>query len=253
MKQPTPFFPNNFPPPPSLGIFFGLITLGLMKRNTVIFVLLLFLSEIGFIKYLFFTGYGEQNTVITGLSAGGFALPEPPTTPGPFAAGLTRNEGTIPGVGVAMPFSPPSLDTSEQGEQRQPLQGTLPVGAPPLPPGPHPSVLASGQQQAYQQFPQVPPQQQHLGLPQQMVSLPLQPPNLTQMQPPSHLPLLPHPHLPRPPPQLPPPGMPMNIPGSLPMPPQMQMPGPMVTYLFFYGVNFSLESAQCPIILFALS
>ncbi|RWR73880.1 WD40 repeat [Cinnamomum micranthum f. kanehirae] len=198
-------------------------------------------------------GYGEQNTVITGLSAGGFALPEPPTTPGPFAAGLTRNEGTIPGVGVAMPFSPPSLDTSEQGEQRQPLQGTLPVGAPPLPPGPHPSVLASGQQQAYQQFPQVPPQQQHLGLPQQMVSLPLQPPNLTQMQPPSHLPLLPHPHLPRPPPQLPPPGMPMNIPGSLPMPPQMQMPGPMVTYLFFYGVNFSLESAQCPIILFALS
>lgn len=172
-------------------------------------------------------GYGEQNTVITGLSAGGFALPEPPTTPGPFAAGLTRNEGTIPGVGVAMPFSPPSLDTSEQGEQRQQLQGTLPVGAPPLPPGPHPSVLASGQQQGYQQFPQVPPQQQHLGLPQQMVSLPLQPPNLTQMQPPSHLPLLPHPHLPRPPPQLPPPGMPMNIPGSLPMPPQMQMPGPM--------------------------
>lgn len=196
------------------------------------------------IKYLFFPGYGEQNAVITGLSAGGFPLPEPPTTPGPFAAGMNRNEGTIPGVGVAMPLSLQSLDTSEQGEQRQPLPGTLPIGAPPLPPGPHPSILASGQQQAYQQFPPQVPQQQHMGLPQQMVSLPLQPPNLTQLQPPSHLPLLPHPHLPRPPPpQLPPHGMPMTIPssmpGSLPLPLSMpasmpmQMPGPMVTHLFF--------------------
>lgn len=179
-------------------------------------------------------GYGEQNSVMIARSATGFPLPEPPTTPGPFASGLTRNDGTIPGVGVAMPLSLPSLDTSDQGEQRQPLPGTLPVGAPPLPPGPHPSVLASGQQQAYQQFP---PQQQQLMLSQQAPSVPPQPTNLTQLQPSSHLPLLPHPHLTRPPlPPLPPPGMAVNIPssmpGSLPMPSSMStslplhIPGP---------------------------
>jgi hypothetical protein len=31
---------------------------------------------------------------------GGFQMPEPPITPGPFAAGLSRNDRTIPGVGV---------------------------------------------------------------------------------------------------------------------------------------------------------
>ncbi|OVA07847.1 WD40 repeat [Macleaya cordata] len=178
-------------------------------------------------------GFGEHNPALAGRVANNFPVPEGPTTPGPFAAGLPRNEGTIPGVGVAMPLSIPSLDTSDQGEQKQqqhPLPVSMPVGAPPLPPGPHPSLLASGQ--AYQQFPHHIPQQQHQPFPQQMPSLPVPPPNLAQLQPPSHLPLLPHPHLPRPPPpqlssmacSLPMPSM-SNSPQLPPMPGQMGMQG----------------------------
>ncbi|CAK9136494.1 unnamed protein product [Ilex paraguariensis] len=179
-------------------------------------------------------GFGEQNPALAARMPGNFPGPEAPTTPGPFAAGLTRNEGTIPGVGVAMPFSIPSLDSSAHGEQKPSVSVSMPLGAPPLPPGPHPSLLAANQQQAYQQTAQH-VQQQHQGLPQQMMSLPLPPPNLPQLQPPSHLPLLPHPHL-RPPHQLPPLNMPSNtpssMPGSLPIPSMpssmpMQMPGPM--------------------------
>ncbi|KAA8537323.1 hypothetical protein F0562_026990 [Nyssa sinensis] len=131
-----------------------------------------------------------------------------------------------------MPLSVPSLDPSTQGEQKLPLHVSMPLGAPPLPPGPHPSLLAANQQQAYQQNAQQ-VQQQHQAHPQQMAPLPLPPPNLQQLQPPSHLPLLPHPHLPRPPPQLPPLGMPSNIPSSMPMHASMPtslpmpMPGPM--------------------------
>ncbi|KAF3434280.1 hypothetical protein FNV43_RR25383 [Rhamnella rubrinervis] len=168
-------------------------------------------------------GFGEQNLALSGRVTGNFPASEGPTTPGPFAPGLTRNEGTIPGIGVAMPLS---LDTSIQGDQKQPHQASMPLGAPPLPPGPHPSLLS--QQQPYQQNPQQIPQQQHQhqqhqGLQQQMPPLPMPPPNMQQLQPPSHLPLLPHPHLPRPPPQMPPHGMP----GSMPMPSSVQMPGPM--------------------------
>ncbi|KAF5469828.1 hypothetical protein F2P56_010387 [Juglans regia] len=185
-------------------------------------------------------GYGEQNPVFGGRMTGNFPAPEGPTTPGSFAPGLTRNEGTIPGVGVAMPLSIQSLDASAQGEQKQPLPVSMPVGAPPLPPGPHPSLLAANQQQSYQQQPQqIPPHhhhhhQQHQTLPQQMSPLPMPPPNMSQLQPPSHLPLLPHPHLSRPPPQMVPLGMPSSIPssmpGSLPMPSSgpglHQLPGP---------------------------
>ncbi|XP_038972960.1 flowering time control protein FY-like isoform X2 [Phoenix dactylifera] len=182
-------------------------------------------------------GYGDQNSLLAGRIASGFPVPEPPPTPGSFAAGLSRTEGTIPGIGVAMPLSVPSLDGSDQ-EQRQPIPGILPSGAPPL--GPHPSLLASGQQQAFQQIPQqVPPQQQqHMTFSQQMVSLPL-PPNLAQLQPPSHLPLLQHPHGPHPSHlQLPPlgisPFIPSSVPGSMSMPSSMApsipppLPNPMV-------------------------
>lgn len=152
---------------------------------------------------------------------GNFLAPETPTTPGPFAPGLTRNEGTIPGIGAAMPLTIPSFESSAQGEQKQHLPVSVPLGAPPLPPGPHPSLLAANQQQGYQQNPQQMPPQQHQGIPQQMPSLPI-----PQLQPPSHLPLLPHPHISRPPPQMPQLGMP----GSLPAPSShpMPMPGPMV-------------------------
>lgn len=162
-------------------------------------------------------GYGEQNPALVGRMPGSFPGPEPPTTPGPFAPGLSRNEGTIPGVGAAMPLSFPSHDQS-QGEHR-PLPASIPLGAPPLPPGPHPSLIPSNQQQGYQQNPM---QQQHQPLPQQMPPLPMAP-NLQQLQPPSHLPLLPHPHLSRPP-QMPPHGMPSSMPGSLPTPSSMGMP-----------------------------
>ncbi|KAG0453436.1 hypothetical protein HPP92_024740 [Vanilla planifolia] len=179
-------------------------------------------------------GYGDQS--FTGRAMSGYPMADAPPTPGAFAAGLARNEGTIPGIGVAVPLSVQSLDGSEQ-EQRPQIPGIPPGGAPPLPPGPHPSLLAAGQQQAYQQVAQqVPQQQQHHPLfPQQMVSLPLAPPNMNQLQPPAHIPLLPHPHLPRPPPpQIQPLGLPSNIPssmpGSMPMPssmaPSMPMPLP---------------------------
>lgn len=169
-------------------------------------------------------GYGDQNPLLAGRTASGFPAPEPPPTPGPFAVGLSRNEGTIPGIGVAMPLTVQSLDGSDQGEQRQTIPGILPGGAPPLPPGPHPSLLASGQQQAYQ-----PPQQQHPPFPQQMVSLPPLA-NLPQLQHPSHLPILPHPHLSRPlPPQVLPHGIPTSIPSS--MPGSMLMPSSMAPSL----------------------
>ncbi|PON60046.1 Guanine nucleotide-binding protein, beta subunit [Parasponia andersonii] len=186
-------------------------------------------------------GYGDQNPSHAGRFSGNFPISEVPTTPGPFPPGLTRNEGTIPGVGVAMPLSIPSLDTSAQGDQKHhPI--SMPLGAPPLPPGPHPSLIAANQQQPYQQNPQHIPQQQHQqhhqGLPQQMPPMPM-PPNMQQLQPPSHIPLLPHPHLSRPPPHMPPHGMPStmpsSIPGSLPMPSSvpshsMPVPGPMKFY-----------------------
>ncbi|KAH8512673.1 hypothetical protein H0E87_006093 [Populus deltoides] len=170
-------------------------------------------------------GYGEQNPALGGRFPGNFHVPEPPTTPGPFAPGLTRNEGTIPGVGAAMPLSITSLDAS-QGEQRQPLPVSMPFGEPPLPPGPHPSLRAANQQQGYQQSPQQQKQQQQQPLSQHMPPLPMPPPNMQQLLPPSHLPLLSHPHLPRPP-QMPPHGMPSPIPSSMPGSLPSSMPGPM--------------------------
>ncbi|KAK1293635.1 Flowering time control protein FY [Acorus calamus] len=168
-------------------------------------------------------GYGDQNAV-AGRVAAGFPMPDAPPTPGPFGGGLTRNEGAIPGVGMAMPLAVQSLDGSDQGEQRQPLPAIMPMGAPPLPPGPHPSVVAAAGQQMYQQIPH-----QFQNMPQQMPSLPMPPSNFPQMQPPSHMPLLSHPHMPRPPPpQL---GMPPNIQSSMPTMTttlQMPMPNPMM-------------------------
>ncbi|PKA58619.1 Flowering time control protein FY [Apostasia shenzhenica] len=173
-------------------------------------------------------GYGDQNSLFTGRPMSGFQVPEAPPTPGSFAVGLSRNEGTIPGIGVAMPLPVPSLDGSDQ-EQRPQIPGIPPGGAPPLPPGPHPSLLAAGQQQAFQQVGQQAPQQQqlqHPQFPQQLVSMPLPPLNMNQLQPPAHLSLLPHSHLPRPPPPSMPGPMPMpsSIALSIPMP----MPNPMV-------------------------
>uniref|UniRef100_A0A0E0JTN3 Uncharacterized protein n=1 Tax=Oryza punctata TaxID=4537 RepID=A0A0E0JTN3_ORYPU len=149
-------------------------------------------------------GYGDQHPAFAGRAMGGFQMPEPSTTPGPFNTGLSRNEGTIPGIGVAMP-----LDGSDHGEQRPSIPG-LPPGQPPLPPGPHPSLLAGGQQQQYQQM-----QQQHPQFPRPP------PPNMPQLQPPAHM--LPHVQGSRPPlPQLP--SMPGPSPVNPPLPP---MPHPM--------------------------
>lgn len=189
----------------------------------------IFLSYVSLLK---FPGYGDQN-LLSGRMMSGFPVSEPPPTPGPFAPGLSRNEGTIPGIGVAMPLSAQSLDGSDQGEQRPAIPGLLPPGAPPLPPGPHPSLLASGQQQAYQQYQpqQHQQQQQPPSFPQQVVQLPLPPSNMNQMQPPPHLQLLPHPHMPRPPPGQPPQVQQLGMPGSVPSLPgsmPMSMQNPMV-------------------------
>lgn len=163
-------------------------------------------------------GFGDQNPSMVGRAPVPFQMGEPPTTPGPFGPGLARNEGTIPGIGAAMPLAISSLDSSAQGEQKPPMSVS---GPPPLPPGPHPSLLAGKQQQPYQQNAPQQHQMQPPNLPQ------MQPPNMPQMQPPSHMPLLPHPHLSRPPPQL----QQLNTSGSAPssMPGSMQMPGPMVS------------------------
>ncbi|XP_042065969.1 flowering time control protein FY-like [Salvia splendens] len=159
-------------------------------------------------------GIAEQNNIMGGRVPVPFQVAEPPTTPGPFGSGLARNEGTIPGIGAAMPL----LDSSAQGDQQPPMS------TPPLPPGPHPSLLAGKQQQPYQQ--NAPSVQQHQ--PQHMSPMSMPPHNMSQMQPPSHLPLLPHPHLSRPPPQLQPlntsGSAPSSMPGSMPIP---SMPGPM--------------------------
>ncbi|KAK8505768.1 hypothetical protein V6N12_024751 [Hibiscus sabdariffa] len=169
-------------------------------------------------------GYVEQNPALAGHMPGNFAAPEGPTTPGPFA---TRNEGTIPGIGVPMPLSVPSLDASSQGDQKQIHPGSMPFGAPPLPPGPHPSLLAN-QQHGYQQNPQQIQQQA-------MQPMPRAPPNMPQLQPPSHshmpLHLRPHPHLQRPPLQMPPHGMPSPVPSSMPgsFNPPSSIPGPLGT------------------------
>ncbi|KAI3919089.1 hypothetical protein MKW98_016642 [Papaver atlanticum] len=135
-------------------------------------------------------GFGE---------ASNFPIPDGPSAPGPFTTGLPRIEGIIPGIGVAMPLSIPSIGTSDQGEQQQSFPVSMPVGAPPLPPGPHPSLLARGQ--SYQQFSHHIPsqQQQHQPYQQQIPFLQVPPSNMPQMQPqPSHLSLVPHSHLSRP-------------------------------------------------------
>ncbi|MCL7045952.1 hypothetical protein MKW94_027503 [Papaver nudicaule] len=118
-----------------------------------------------------------------------------------------------------MPLSIPSIDTSDQGEQQQQsFPVSMPIGAPPLPPGPHPSLLPPGQ--SYPQFSHHMPPQQHQPYQQQIPSLQGPPSNMPQMQPPpSHLSHLQHSHLSRPP----------QMAGSLPMPsPQLPpMPGQM--------------------------
>lgn len=160
-------------------------------------------------------GYGDQNPALAGRMPGNFVAPEGPIAPRPFPPGLSWNEGAIPGLGLPMP---PSMDASSQGDQTQPVSSSMPYGgAPPLPPGPHPSLLAN-QQQGYQQNPQM-SQQQHQAFQQQMPPLPMPPPNMSQLQPPSHMSMLPRQYS-RPPPQMPPMGMPS---GS--MPPQSSMPG----------------------------
>lgn len=182
-------------------------------------------------------GYNEQNPAVAGRMPVNFTGQEPPATPGPFP-GLNRNEGTIPGIGVAMPLS---LDTSTQGEQKPPpISSSVP---PPLPPGPHPSLFAvNQQQQPYQQ-----PQHHH-----QMTSL-QQPPNMQQLQHPSHMPLVsPHSHLTRPPPpQLPPHNMQSSMPGSMPMHGQMgtmsQMgPPPPMQQTHFMGMNHMHSGPGAP-------
>ncbi|CAH2072847.1 unnamed protein product [Thlaspi arvense] len=149
-------------------------------------------------------GYNEQG--FGNRLTDSFQPSEASPTPGAFVPGLTRTEGTIPGIGIARPF-----DGSSQGEHKQPLAGT---GAPPLPPGPHPSLIGSSQQQGYQQ------QQHHQGHPQQMP--PMNNMGHLQLPPSSHMPLHPHPHHPRPmqmPPHghMPPSSMPHQMPGSMVM------------------------------------
>ncbi|KAF3771895.1 Flowering time control protein [Nymphaea thermarum] len=144
-------------------------------------------------------GSGELGAAAPGRFAGNFPVPDAPPTPGPFAAGLARSDGTIPGVGTAMPFAMLPLDGSDQGEQRHPIPVSNPMLAPHPPSVPHPSLL----QPTQQGYPQVPQQVagQHQHQPLQPPMMPLPPTTLSQLQPPSQLPLLAHPsHLHRPPP-----------------------------------------------------
>ncbi|XP_049934078.1 flowering time control protein FY isoform X3 [Nymphaea colorata] len=133
-------------------------------------------------------GSGDLDAAAPGHFAGNFPVPDAPTTPGPFAAGLARSDGTIPGVGTAMPFAMSPLDGSDQGQQSHPIP--------------------------------VPGQHQHHPL--QPPMMPLPPITLPQLQPPSQLPLLAHPsHFPRPPPtQFPS----LSVPASTPSSNALSMP-----------------------------
>ncbi|KAH9319745.1 hypothetical protein KI387_021514, partial [Taxus chinensis] len=185
-------------------------------------------------------GSGEQNPAVPGRPF----QTEGPTTPGPFAAGGTmRVEGTIPGVGAAMPFSLPTMDTTQSEPPQQSMLGSGPQGVHPGGPhppfAPHPSIATSSQQM-YQQTQQIPTQQlqQHQMFPQlqQSTTLPPQPPNLQQQLqqpqnlqgPPMHLAL--HAHPPPPPPRQPlqqpqqlgmPSTMPSSMPSTLPSAPML--------------------------------
>ncbi|KAJ1695724.1 hypothetical protein LUZ63_012422 [Rhynchospora breviuscula] len=166
------------------------------------------------------SGYGDQNQFLAGRPMGGFAPPDAaPPTPGAFVPGLSRSDGTIPGIGVAM-----TLDGSDQA-----IPGLVSSAPPPLPPGPHPSLLASNPQQQQQQFPQGGQQQQQQQQ-QQLPGMPMVPQNLTQLQPGQMPMLITHPHGPHSPfGQMPPigaPGGPPQMPpGNPPLPP---MPNPML-------------------------
>ncbi|KAL4199064.1 hypothetical protein AMTRI_Chr03g49300 [Amborella trichopoda] len=135
-------------------------------------------------------GYNQGPGDAVGLAyplSSNFPLPKASAGLGAFPSRLTRNEGTIPGVGVTMPLSIPIPDSSEQGEQRPPLQVLMPMAQPPLPLVPHPFLLESTQ---YNQIPQ------EVRAPQ-MVSLPLPTP-LSPIPHPSHLAMPQHMHMPRP-------------------------------------------------------
>ncbi|KAF8109396.1 hypothetical protein N665_0096s0009 [Sinapis alba] len=123
-------------------------------------------------------GYNEQG--FANRLPDNFHPSEASPTPGAFVPGLTQNEGTILGIGIAMPF-----DAFSQGEHNQPHRGSK---TPPLSPGPHPSLIRSNQQQGYQHH------HHHQGLPQQIHPMP----NMPHLQPPqsSLIPLHPHPHHP---------------------------------------------------------
>ena len=182
------------------------------------------------------SGYGDGSGPVS-RAGSGYPIQEHPTTPGPF--GGPRNEGTIPGVGAAMPLSLPGLDVLDQGDQRHSIPGLPASSAPPLPPGPHPSLLSvtgggssgSSQQGLYQQM--------------QIMSLPLPPPLLPPHQHPSHLPLLPHPHLPRPVSSVPGP-LPTSVPLQSSMVRGFLLPLLSLSFILLLGLSRFLAPSPLP-------
>eukprot|EP00252_Welwitschia_mirabilis_P009280 TRINITY_DN2173_c0_g1_i2.p1 TRINITY_DN2173_c0_g1~~TRINITY_DN2173_c0_g1_i2.p1 ORF type:complete len:768 (+),score=148.79 TRINITY_DN2173_c0_g1_i2:520-2823(+) len=178
----------------------------------------------------FVQGSSDQNAFMNSSSSS--FQTEGLTIPGPFASGTVRSEGTIPGVGVAMPLSVPTLDTNPLADPlQQSVLGTIPgihpTGSLPSYPS-HPSVPTN--QQPYQQAQQVQAQQQQQQVQQphpHAPPFPIQPPPLQQqqlqlqqtgqpMQGPHPMPLAMHPHQPPPPPP----------PAPRPPLPPLQMGGP---------------------------
>ncbi|XP_026410823.1 uncharacterized protein LOC113306054 [Papaver somniferum] len=135
-------------------------------------------------------GFDVYNPALVGRVPSNFSVPDGPST-GPFATGLPRNEGAIPGIGVAMRLSMPFRQRIGGEQQRQSFPVSMLVRPPQLPLGSHPSLLAPGQ--SYHQFfpHMLPPQQQHHQPYQQQI------PSL--QVPPSNMPLISHSHLSRPP------------------------------------------------------
>ncbi|RZC74823.1 hypothetical protein C5167_050302 [Papaver somniferum] len=118
-------------------------------------------------------GFDEHNPALEDRVPSNFPVPHGQSTPRPLTTGLPRNEGTVPGFGDAMPLSIPFIDTSDQGEgQQQSFPISMPVRAPLLPLGPHPSLLSPGG--SYQQshhMPQMQPPPSHF-LPHSHLSCP---------------------------------------------------------------------------------
>ncbi|CAM6082730.1 unnamed protein product [Calypogeia fissa] len=175
---------------------------------------------------------GEQSAPSGGRGQSLNIANEGPVTPGAFAAGgPVRGDGTIPGVGLAMPMPQASVDPAVVAPALQPVFGVLHNNSssrdlPPPPSNPYPvGALVSLQQQtplqSHQHMQQLQPPQQSLPPPPPLPAAPVFPQQLQSL--PQHLMQQSVPGIP---------GQPLAaiagpyVQGQPPLPPMRQIVGP---------------------------